>query len=44
MPPIVLMSAAGKYFTDPIEADAILSKPFDLAEVEAVRMRFLPPK
>jgi DNA-binding response OmpR family regulator len=40
-PPIVLMSAAGARSTESIGADATLSKPFDIAEVEALLARFI---
>lgn len=41
--PIVLMTAAGKSRTFGIDADAILPKPFDVEEVEALLSRFLNP-
>jgi DNA-binding response OmpR family regulator len=37
------MSAAGRAYTENTGADAILLKPFDLEEVEALLQRFLPP-
>lgn len=43
VPPIILMSAAGRTHTDDTGADAVLLKPFDLEEVEALLNRFLPP-
>lgn len=44
-PPIVIISAAGPLLGDGIlaEADAILRKPFDVAEIEALLRRFLGP-
>ena len=42
-PPIVLMSAAGKQFMAQAQADAMLPKPFDLSDVEAILTRFLAP-
>ncbi|MFI5271481.1 MAG: response regulator transcription factor [Ktedonobacterales bacterium] len=35
-PAIVIMSAAGPKYTDHLGADAVLSKPFDLSDVEAL--------
>lgn len=43
IPPIILMSAAGRSYIKDSGADAILLKPFDLKEVEALLHRFLPP-
>lgn len=40
-PPVVLMTAAGARFTENIGADATLSKPFDIADVEALLARFI---
>ena len=39
--PVVLMSAAGRSHVAGLGADAVLSKPFELAEVEALLRRFL---
>jgi CheY-like chemotaxis protein len=39
---IVLMSAAGAEYMNSLGADAVLPKPFDLTEVEALIERFLP--
>ncbi|HEU5442047.1 MAG TPA: response regulator [Ktedonobacterales bacterium] len=39
---IVLMSAAGTQYMDSLGADAVLPKPFDLTDVEALIERFLP--
>jgi len=41
LPPIVIMSAAGKRNIDDAGADAVLPKPFEVAEVEALLSRFL---
>lgn len=45
-PPVVLMSAAGSQYTDAVGADALLPKPFDIRQVEALLDRFLgaPPR
>lgn len=40
-PPIILMTAAGRRYTDAAGATALLSKPFDLSEVEALLERYL---
>jgi DNA-binding response OmpR family regulator len=40
-PPIILMTAAGRRYTDAAGANALLSKPFDLSEVEALLERYL---
>lgn len=40
-PPLVLMSAAGKSFTAPAGADAVLSKPFDIRQIEELLERFV---
>jgi DNA-binding response OmpR family regulator len=40
-PPIILMTAAGVREANQSGADAILYKPFDMAEVEALLLRFL---
>lgn len=42
-PPIVLMTAAGAAYTREAQADAVLRKPFDIAEIEALLQRFLGP-
>lgn len=42
-PPIVLMSAAGKQHVNHADADAVLLKPFDLSQVEALLSRFMAP-
>lgn len=42
-PPIVLMTAAGMRRALEINADALLKKPFEMAEVEALLRRFLGP-
>lgn len=39
--PIVLMSAAGKRYMDGSGADAMLSKPFEIQEVEDILHQFL---
>lgn len=41
--PVVLMTAASGRMTRVAEADAILRKPFDIEEVEALLSRFLGP-
>ncbi len=40
-PPIVLMSAAGRRYTDQSGADALLTKPFAITDVEALLHQFL---
>jgi len=40
-PPIVLMTAAGPQYARAAGADAVLRKPFNLAELEALLLRFL---
>ena len=42
-PPIVLMTAGGVRRALEINADALLKKPFEIAEVEALLRRFLGP-
>jgi CheY-like chemotaxis protein len=42
-PPMVLMSAAGPRQVAAAAADALLPKPFDLDDVEAILSRFLGP-
>ena len=42
LPPMILMSAAGRAYTRESGADAVLLKPFELEEVEALLQRFLP--
>lgn len=44
IPPIILMSAAGQTHTRDTGADAVLPKPFDLEEIEALLHRFLPTR
>ena len=41
IPPIILMTAAGPRFTEETGADAQISKPFTIAEIEALLHRFL---
>ncbi len=41
LPPIVLMSAAGSAYIEDAGADALLPKPFDLADVEALLRRYV---
>jgi len=41
VPPIILMSAAGRPFIDTVQADAYLPKPFDVGEVEALLEQYL---
>jgi CheY-like chemotaxis protein len=41
MPPIILMTAASHIYTDGVDADAFLRKPFDLSELEALLERYL---
>ncbi|HVA89663.1 MAG TPA: response regulator [Chloroflexota bacterium] len=41
MPPVILMTAAGMHYASAAGADAILHKPFDLSELEALLSRFL---
>jgi response regulator NasT len=43
VPPIILMTAAGQARIRDSGADAVLLKPFELEEVEALLHRFLPP-
>jgi CheY-like chemotaxis protein len=40
-PPIILMTAAGRRYTDAAGANALLSKPFDLTDVETLLERYL---
>src|SRR5258707_15587180 len=40
-PPIILMTAAGRRYTDAAGANALLSKPFDLSDVENLLERYL---
>jgi CheY-like chemotaxis protein len=40
-PPILLLTAAGLYYARAAGADAILSKPFDLTDLEAAILRLL---
>jgi DNA-binding response OmpR family regulator len=41
MPPVILMTAAGMKIAQAAGADAILHKPFDLAELEALLLHYL---
>jgi adenylate cyclase len=41
---MVLLSAAGKANTAPASADAIVTKPFDIRQIEALLDHFLTPK
>lgn len=41
--PVVLMTAAGSAHTQGASADAVLRKPFDITEIEAMLQRFLDP-
>lgn len=41
VPPIVLMTAAGRRYAEDAGADALLLKPFELEQVEALLRRFL---
>jgi CheY-like chemotaxis protein len=41
MPPIILMSAVSSRLRDEAAADAVLPKPFDLVQLEALLERFL---
>jgi two-component system chemotaxis response regulator CheY len=41
MPPVILMTAAGPRYAEEVGADAMLRKPFDLAELETLLHRFL---
>ncbi|HKV84911.1 MAG TPA: response regulator [Ktedonobacterales bacterium] len=41
-PPVVLMSAAGRHYMDPVGADDILPKPFEMRQIEALLARYLP--
>lgn len=41
-PPIILMTAANIQLASQAGADAVLRKPFDIADVEALLRRFLP--
>jgi hypothetical protein len=43
IPPIVIMSAAAARYLATTGADAVLPKPFDLADVETLLKRFLQP-
>lgn len=42
-PPVVLMTAAGKVYSGPAGADAVLAKPFDIRQIEALLDMFLNP-
>lgn len=42
MPPVVLMTAAGPQYAEPVGADEVLDKPFDLHTVESLLHRLLP--
>jgi two-component system response regulator VicR len=41
MPPVVLMTAAGPRYIASAAADAVLAKPFEIGEVEALLIHFL---
>jgi DNA-binding response OmpR family regulator len=41
MPPVILMTAAGMHYASTAGADAILHKPFDLSELDALLQKFL---
>ena len=41
MPPVILMTAASPIYAEAIRADALLRKPFDLTELDAVLRLFL---
>lgn len=41
MPPVILMTAAGMHYARTAGADAILHKPFDLTELDALLQQFL---
>jgi DNA-binding response OmpR family regulator len=41
MPPVILMTAAGMHYARTAGADAILHKPFDLSELDALLHTFL---
>lgn len=43
IPPIVIMSAAASRYLAATGADAVLPKPFDIADVETLLKRFLQP-
>jgi CheY-like chemotaxis protein len=43
-PPIVLMTAAGPRYSAAADADAVLSKPFNITEVERLLHRYLPTR
>lgn len=40
-PPVALMSAAGRHYLDGAGADAVIAKPFDVAEIESILRRFI---
>lgn len=40
-PPIVIMTAAARSFAEDIDADAVLPKPFEITQVEAILRQFL---
>lgn len=42
-PPVVVMTAASSLRAQAVGADALLRKPFNLSEVEALLLRFLGP-
>ena len=42
-PPIVLMTAGGSRYSDALGANALLNKPFDISQVEALLRHFLAP-
>ena len=43
MPPVVLMTAAGPHASEAADADVIIHKPFELAQIEELLFRFLGP-
>ncbi len=42
VPPLVIMTAAGVHAADDVGADAVLLKPFEISDIEALLARFLP--
>lgn len=43
VPPIILLTAAGKHIIADLHVDAIITKPFELDELERLLQRFLGP-
>ncbi len=43
MPPIILLTAAGKNIVTGLDVDAIITKPFELDELERLLQHFLGP-